>query len=152
MPTHLQKSRRGPENLRLAFGSGPAGIVRHQWKALQTAARPRLNGRSMPQSCHDYKVMDASTRLGVPSNADANTVRAAFARQMRVVHPDIVGPYRDPGSEVAALIAARDNLLARATPVPGPRTGPVVFVQRRGLAGTLRAWVYHRKQPRRHLC
>ena len=107
----------------------------------------------MPRACHDYKVMDASTRLGVPPNADANTVRAAFARQVRVVHPDIAGPgHGDPGTEVAALIAARDHLLARAKPVPRPQTGPVVFCQHRDLAGSLRALVYRRKQPRRHLC
>ena len=97
--------------------------------------------------------MDATTRLGVPPNAGANAVRAAFARQVRAIHPDIAGPgHGDPGAEVAALIAARDQLLARAKLVPHPQTGPVVFVQHRDLVGSLRALVYRRKQPRRNLC
>jgi hypothetical protein len=96
--------------------------------------------------------MDAATRLGVPPNAGANTVRAAFARQVRAVHPDIAGPRQaDPGPEVAALIAARDHLLDRAKSVPCPQTGPVVFVQHRDLIGSLRALVGRRERPRRHL-
>jgi hypothetical protein len=98
-------------------------------------------------------VMDATTRLSVPANAGANAVRAAFARQVRAIHPDIAGPgHGDPGAEVAALIAARDQLLSRANLVPRAQTGPVVFVQHRDLVGSLRALVYRRKQPRRHLC
>ena len=58
----------------------------------------------------------------------------------------------DAGAEVAALIAARDHLLARAQSVPHPQTGPVVFVQHRNVVSSLRALVYRRKQPRRHLC
>ena len=113
----------------------------------------RRNGRSKPQTCHDDKVMDAATRLGVLPNAGADTVRAAFARQVRAVHPDIAGPGRaDPGADVAALIAARDHLLARAQAVPHPQTGPVVFVQHRNVVGSLRALVYRRKRPRRQLC
>jgi hypothetical protein len=96
--------------------------------------------------------MDAATRLRVPANAGANTVRAAFARQVRAIHPDIAGPRRgDAGAEVAALIAARDHLLARAGSRPVPKTGAVVFVQNRELARSLRTLVCRRKQPRRTL-
>ena len=73
--------------------------------------------------------MDATTRLGVPPNASADTVRAAFARQVRAIHPDIAGPgHGDPGTEVAALIAARDQLLAQAKSValPANRDGRVL--------------------------
>jgi hypothetical protein len=100
-----------------------------------------------------YRVMDAATRLGVPPNAGANAVRVAFARQVRSIHPDVAGPHQgDAGTEIAALIAARDHLLARGKAVPRPQTGPVVFVQRRDLARSLRALVYRRRQSRRHLC
>ncbi len=95
--------------------------------------------------------MDAATRLGVPPDADANSVRVAFARQVRAVHPDIVGPYRDPGAEVAALIAARDQLLVRAGPRPQPKTGPVVFCQQPNLVGAVRKLLHGHKQPRRNL-
>jgi hypothetical protein len=96
--------------------------------------------------------MDAATRLGLLPNASADTVRSAFARQVRAVHPDIAGPGEaDPGAEVAALIAARDHLLARARSVPHPQTGPVVFVQHRNVVGSLLALVHLQKRPRRQL-
>jgi hypothetical protein len=96
----------------------------------------------MRRTCHDGEVMDAATRLGVPPDASTGTVRAAFARQVRAVHPDIAEPgHADPGTEVAALIAARDHLLARAQSLPHPQTGPVVFVQHRHVVGSLRAVV-----------
>ena len=64
--------------------------------------------------------MDPAVRLGVPPGADAATVRAAFARQLRAVHPDVAGPGRaDPASDVADLLAARDQLLSQ----PPPRRG-----------------------------
>jgi hypothetical protein len=100
-----------------------------------------------------YKVMDPAARFGVPPDADATAIRAAVARQVRAVHPDVGGPRQgDPGAQVAALIADRDHLLARAKAVPRRQTGPVVFVQQRDLVRRLRALVYRRKQPRRHLC
>ena len=117
------------------------------------AVRRDLNGRSRHRTCHDDRVMDAATRLGVPPDAGSATVRAAFARQVRAVHPDIAGLRQgDAAAEVADLIAARDHLLARAKSAPLPQTGPVVFVQHRNVVGSLRALVYRRKQPRRHLC
>ena len=68
-----------------------------------------------------------AVRLGVPSDADAATVRAAFALRRRAVHPDVTGPGRaDPASDVAELVAARDQLLAHPpTPPPLPSSvGP----------------------------
>ena len=96
--------------------------------------------------------MDPAARLGVPSDADAATVRAAFALRLRAVHPDVAGPGRaDPASDVAELVAARDQLLA-PPPIPPPLpSGPVVFYQRPSLIGALRAWIHRRGQPRRHL-
>ncbi len=107
----------------------------------------------MRRTCHDEGVMDAATRLGVPPDAGSATVRAAFAREVRAVHPDIAGLSQgDAGAEVAELIAARDHLLARAKAVPLPQTGSVVFVQHGNVVNSLRALVYRRKRPRRNLC
>ena len=96
--------------------------------------------------------MDPAARLGVPPGADAATIRAAFARRLRAVHPDVVGPGRaDPASDVADLLAARDQLLAHSPTPPRPHPGPVVFYQRPNLIGALRAWLHRRRQPRRNL-
>jgi hypothetical protein len=154
-----QKSRRQPGKLQAGPWGAPSGARRGLRGKPGKAARPgpqRTAGCPracyVRRACHDYRVMDATTRLGVPADADAGTVRAAFARQMRAVHPDIAGPRQgDPAADVASLIAARDHLLARAKPAPGPQTGPVVFVQDRDLLGSLRQLLYRRKQPRRHL-
>jgi hypothetical protein len=106
----------------------------------------------MPWACHDDKVMDAAARLGVQPNASPAIIRAAFARQVRAVHPDVAGAGQgDAGAKVAALVAARDDLLARHGSRPLPKTGPVVFFQHRNFVGSLRALVYRRKRPRRHL-
>ena len=95
--------------------------------------------------------MDPAARLGVPPDADAATVRAAFARRLRAVHPDVAAPGRaDPASDVAELLAARDQLLAASDP-PTPPPGPVAFYQRPNLIAALRAWLRRRRQPRRHL-
>ena len=135
MSAQAQKSRNDLRKLQ----------VRPSWPVSRAARCPR--------TCHDDEVTDAATRLGVPSDASAATVRAAFARQVRAVHPDSAGPgLADPGAELAALIAARDHLLARSQSVPHPQTGPVVFVRHRDVVGSLRALVYHRKRPRRQLC
>ncbi len=96
--------------------------------------------------------MDPAVRLGVPPDADATAVRAAFARRLRAVHPDVAAPGQpDPASEVADLLAARDQLLAQPLPPPRPQPGPVVFCQRPNLIGALRAWLRRRGRPRRHL-
>ena len=65
--------------------------------------------------------MDPAARLGVPPGADAATIRAAFALRLRAVHPDVAGPGRaDPASDVADLLAARDQLLAQPPTSPPP--------------------------------
>ena len=67
--------------------------------------------------------MDPAARLGVPPDADAASIRAAFARQLRAVHPDVAGPERvDPAGDIADLLAARDQLLA---PPPTPPRRPL---------------------------
>ena len=87
----------------------------------------------------------------MPPGADTATIRAAFARRLRAVHPDGAAPGRaDPGRDVADLLAARDQLLARP-PTSRPHPGPVVFYQRPNLVAALRAWLPRRRQPRRHL-
>ena len=96
--------------------------------------------------------MDPAARLGVPPGADTATIRAAFARRLRAVHPDVAAPGRaDPGRDVADLLAARDQLLARPPTSPRPHPGPVVFYQRPNLVAALRAWLPRRRHPRRHL-
>jgi hypothetical protein len=97
--------------------------------------------------------MDPATRLGVPPGADAAIIRAAFARRVRAVHPDVAAPGRaDPASDVADLLAARDQLLAQPRTSPRLHPGPVVFYQRPNLIGALRASLRRRGQPRRNLC
>ncbi len=96
--------------------------------------------------------MDPAARLGVPPDADAATIRAAFALRLRAVHPDVAGSGRaDPASDVADLLAARDQLLTQPPAPPTPHPGPVVFYQRPNLIGTLRAWIHRRRQPRHRL-
>jgi hypothetical protein len=96
--------------------------------------------------------MDPADRLGVPPGADAAAVRAAFARRLRAVHPDVAGPGRaDPAGDVADLLAARDRLLAQPPTAPPPLPGPVVFYPRHNFIAALRAWFHRRGQPRRHL-
>ena len=96
--------------------------------------------------------MDPAARLGVPPDADAATIRAAFALRLRAVHPDVAGPGRaDPARDVADLLAARDQLLTQPPAPPPPPPGPVVFYQRPNLIAALRAWLRRRRQPRRHL-
>jgi hypothetical protein len=78
--------------------------------------------------------MDPAARLGVPWDADAAAVRAGFARQMRAVHPDTAGGKAGDPNEVAALIEARDLVLARlAAGAPSPEPAKVVFYPRRRL-------------------
>ena len=81
--------------------------------------------------------MDPAARLGVPPGADAATIRAAFARRLRAVHPDVArtSGRADPASDVADLLAARDQLLAQPPTPPRPHPGPVVFYQRPNLIG-----------------
>lgn len=108
-------------------------------------------GPKRPERWHDIWVLGPAARLRVPPNADAGTIRAAFGRQVRAVHPDIVGARRtDAAAEVAALIDARDRLLAGSNAALVPQT--VVFFQHNNLAGALRALLHRRKQTRRKLC
>ena len=96
--------------------------------------------------------MEPAARLGVPPGADAATIRAAFARELRAVHPDVAGPGRaDPASDVADLLAARNQLLAQTPTPPRPHPGSVVFYRRPNVIGALRAWLHRRGQPRRDL-
>ena len=96
-------------------------------------------------------VMDPAARLGVPPDADAATIRAAFARRLRAVHPDIAGPgHADPGATSPPPRRPRPAP-GPAPHVPRPHTGPVVFFQHRNLVGSLRAWSTPARQPRRHL-
>jgi hypothetical protein len=96
--------------------------------------------------------MDPAARLGVPPDADAASIRAAFARQLREVHPDVAGPERvDPAGDIADLLAARDQLLAPPPTPPRRHPGPVVFSPRPSLIGRLRHRLLRRRQPRRHL-
>ena len=105
---------RARENFGLALRGGPAA---HRPAPVESAPN---GGPAPPQrpvdapACHDYRVMDATTRLGVPSDADASTVRATFARQMRAVHPDIAGPLPRPRHR-----GRRPH--RRPRPSPGPR-------------------------------
>ena len=79
--------------------------------------------------------MDPAARLGVSWDADAAAVRAGFARQMRAIHPDTAGEAGDP-TEVAALIEARDLVLARLVArARSTEPAKVVFYPRRRLLG-----------------
>jgi hypothetical protein len=88
----------------------------------------------------------------VSCDADAAAVRVAFARRVRALHPDTAGHPENPrpvaagsavagaSGELAALIAARDELLGRgAAPAPAAYPAPVVFYKRRGLVRRLTA-------------
>jgi hypothetical protein len=111
-----------------------------------------LQLREAQSSCHDVVVTGTTSSLRVPPRADAATVRAAFGRQVRAVHPDIVGPGdATAGAKVAALVAERDRLLGKANPPPAEPRARVVFFQHQGLLGVLQSWRGRRRQPRRYL-
>ena len=93
--------------------------------------------------------MDPAARLGVSWDADAAEVRAGFARQMRAIHPDTSGGQGGDPTEVAALIEARDLVLARLVArAASPEPAKVVFYPRRRLLDGL-GYVLARRRRRR---
>jgi hypothetical protein len=105
-----------------------------------------------PRCRHNRQVMDPAARLGVSPGAGPATVRAAFARELRSVHPDVAAPgAANPASDIAELLAARDQLLGPRARSSRPHTSPVVFYPRPRLIHTIRAWFLRGGQPRRNL-
>jgi hypothetical protein len=85
------------------------------------------DGLSEPSRWHTAEVI-AERVLAVPAGARPDVVKAAFARQVRAVHPDAGGDPDAAAERIRELIRARDQLLAgpsaaaSGTPSPSPVT------------------------------
>jgi hypothetical protein len=91
-------------------------------RGLRSAPKPQStpkSGINRPVSAVDESVTEAAALLGVSSDADAKTIRAAHRRLIASVHPD-----RGGTEALAARInAARDTLLRYSEVTKGSRHG-----------------------------